>query len=378
MKKALLFAPMASVHRRFNKPNIDALRNNGFEVHLLANFENGEGPEKHNSQYRVDSINDGLIVHSMPFSRSSLIKNISLISKIRQLLHTEQFDIVHTHTETGGILMRLTFANNHKTKFCYTPHGMSFYKGSSFFSHLVYKPIEKLICSSMDANLAMNLEELEYLNKWDDSTARFVHGIGLDINRIKSVDINCRTEIRKEFDIPKEALLLLSIGELNDNKNHIVAIEALSKIEPNKRPYYLICGVGDLKLKLNESIKRLGLDDRVILAGYRSDIPQIIAASDIFIFPSFHEGLPVSVLEAMAGGLPAIISKIRGNVDLIKDGENGYLFSPTDANELYQKLCLVLNSASKRSAMGLLNSKLANNYSFDVVKAELQDIYLSL
>ncbi len=371
-------APMGSVHRRFNKANIEALKECGYEVHLLANFSVGDGPEVHNADFVKECEGKGIYTHSLPFSRGSLLKNINLISSINSLIQSHGFQIVHTHTETGGILLRLCKNPQNASFFCFTPHGMSFYKGSSLISQLVYRPIEKWICQRMDANLAMNREEMDSLLKWNRKTARFVHGIGLDISRMKVSSESCRNGIRKGLKIPEDALLILSIGELNTNKNHAAVIKALKSVDRAVRPYYLICGVGEEEANLKKLIKESGLEEYVTLAGYRSDIPQIVAASDIFVFPSFHEGLPVSVLEAMAGGLPVMASAIRGNVDLITDDNNGYLFSPENPDEITDKLNRLLTSAEKRKKMGELNAQLAEQYSFDVVKKELVDIYSGL
>jgi len=375
MKKALLLAPMGSVHRRFNKANLDALQSLGVHVHLLANFSDGDGPEQQNSAYANECSNNGITIHSLPFYRGSLIKNIEFIKEIKKLLRRYQFDIVHAHTETGGILLRLCFKEKNNSQFFFTPHGMSFYKGSSMISQLIYKPIEHWICDGMDCNLAMNFEELEYLKKWNRSSANYVHGIGLNIKSFSCPEDNARCVIRKEFNIPADSKVLLSIGELNHNKNHEVVIKAISEICPENRPYYIICGVGNLKNHLLDLCKKYGVYEQVIFAGFRSDIAYIISASDIFVFPSFHEGLPVSVLEAMAGGLPTVLSKIRGNVDLVADGENGFLFEPTDYQTLTKRINTLLEDEGLCEQMGHLNIEISNKFSYEVVISELKLFY---
>ncbi len=368
-------APMGSVHRRFNKANIRALIESGYEVHLLANFTDGEGPEVHNTAFARECTSEGIRIKSLPFCRGSLMKNIRLLPALKEYLQTERFDLVHTHTETGGILLRLCKPAQNGSVFIFTPHGMSFYKGSSLKSQLVYKPLERWICSGMDRNLAMNNEEMHYLQLWNNRTARFVHGIGLDIERMQVDPASVRESIRSGLGIPADALMLLSVGELNSNKNHSAAIKALAMIPADKRPYYVICGVGNLEGPLRELIAELGLESHVRLAGYRSDIPSMVASADIFVFPSYHEGLPVSVLEAMAGGLPVIASAIRGNVDVIRDDHNGYLFNPSSPEEIAGALSKLIADPAKRSEMGHRNREIAAGYSLSVVQDELTRIY---
>ncbi len=371
MKKALMIAPMASVHRRFNKSNISALQKLGYEVHLAANFNNGEGSEQLNEKYQKECEEKGIVTHSIPFVRAVGKKNITLVKKLASLIKSESFDIVHAHTETGGLLLRMAMMSLKKNfKAVYTPHGMSFYKGSGIKSRLVYRPIEKWICSKMDKNLAMNAEELEVLNKWEGKTAAFVHGIGVDLTRFENAESN----IREELELSENTVLITAVGELNDNKNHKVVINALSKLK-DLDFCFVICGVGELEQKLNTIAKEAGIEDKFKLLGYRKDIPNVLGGSDIFVFPSFHEGLPVSVMEAMASSLPVAASKIRGNVDLIKDGDGGFLCDPDDIDAFSQVLETLINDADKRRAMGEKNKLNSALYSLESVEKELIEIY---
>lgn len=122
--------------------------------------------------------------------------------------------------------------------------------------------------------------------------------------------------------------MILSVGEVNNNKNHKVGIEALAKLN-DPDVYYVICGRGPSMEAHRELAKELGVGDRVILTDYRTDVADFYKMADVFLFPSFREGLPVAVMEAMASGLPVIATKIRGSSDLVQQGA---LFDPTDAD----------------------------------------------
>ena len=368
-----MLAPMGSVHRRFNRANIIALQRLGYQVDLVANFENGDGPEAHNGEYVDECIGNGIKAYSIPFKRHSLWGNLSCIPKIRRLLLDNQYDIVHAHTETGGLLLRLVAGIKGNSRFFYTPHGMSFWKGSSLKSQLVYRPLEHWICSCMDMNLGMNREELDVLRSWNENTSAFVHGIGLDLKRFYT-DERSRCDVRSEFGVTEEDTLIVSVGELDDNKNHSVVIKALSHLSnPNFK--YVICGVGPNRDNLIQMAVNVGIQDKVALAGYRSDIPDILSAADLFVFPSFHEGLPVSALEAMACGLPIICSKIRGNVDIVKDGQNGFLFEPTDNKVLAALIRKIMEDKPLGSNFGEYNKRFVNKFSQEAVVVELSKLY---
>lgn len=374
MKTMLLLAPMGSIHTRFNLANIEAIRQLNYKLTIVANFDVCDGPEKRNMLFAEKWKGEGIEVISFPFVRHSLLGNLRLISQLRNFLKERRFDFIHTHTETGGLLLRLCGCVPGK-KF-YTIHGMSFWKGGPIKPRLVYKPIERFICSGMDANLGMNKEELYFLTKWNKRTAHYVHGVGLNVARMQNPS-RSREQMREEFGLAESDKFIASIGELDDNKNHITVIKALATLG-RKDFKYVVCGVGPNKDMLLAEAERMGLKDNVILAGYRSDIPDVLNAADIFVFPSFHEGMPVSALEAMACGLPIICSEIRGNVDIIREGDNGYLFQPSDVETLARKLEYLLDDAEKRKVMGLKNKENVKDFSLESVTEELKRIYKSV
>ncbi len=376
MKKVLLFSPTGSIHSRFNLANIKAISEMGYELHLLSNFDNGPGPEGKNQAFAQWCAEQGFYIHNMPFVRGASLKNIALVKSLKAFLHDEGFDIVHAHTETGGLLLRLASSVKDSSKFIYTAHGMSFWKGCPLKNRILYKSIEEWICRGMDANLGMNLEEIEFLRGINPKTAFFVHGIGLNLVKFQKKG-RARSEMRAEFGINEDDKLIVSVGELDDNKNHAMVIEALSHLNI-KGFKYVICGVGPNKDKLEKMAIDTGLNNDVVLSGYRTDIPDILHAADLFVFPSFHEGMPVAALEAMACGLPLICSKIRGNVDIVKDGFNGFLFELNDTTSLAKKMELLIKDEKLAKTMGEDNLKRINNYSIESVTNELTQVYNSI
>lgn len=373
MKKALLFAPMSSVHERFNIANINALKELGAVVHLLANFSSDE----HSRDYKKKCTDEKLIVHDMPFSRHSLKSNFQYIKQIKELLKSQNFDIVHAHTETGGILLRLAMSANKNTKYFYTAHGMSFYKGSSLKSQIIYKPIERFICKKMDANLAINQEEFFYLKKWKPNAAHFVHGAGFDMEAITSAKVDIEKK-KTELGIPLDRKLILSVGELNENKNHIIILKAIAGMKEEERPYLLICGEGEKRNELLSYAKSFSFEEKLFLPGYRYDMSEIFHIADLFVFPSYHEGLSFSLMQAMAAGLPVICSNIRGNVDLIQENEGGFLVQPQDNGTIRLYIEKLLNDKSLCNEFSKKNKKKVQLYSDIEVTKELEKLYLTI
>lgn len=372
MKKALLIAPMASTLERFCKVNMEVLREQGYELHLAANFASGTYEQiEHDQKYLRKAEAEGIIVHPIKFKRQSFFSNMGNLKEFKKLIKNEEFDVIHAHTETGGLMLVLAASKAGETKLVFTPHGMSFYKGSSIKSHIVYRPVERWLCSKCDAVIAINQEELTVLKKWNERTAYFTHGIGVDIAPTTIADVSQK---RSELGIPQDSVLVTSLGELTQRKNHIACIRAISKID-NPNVYYLICGVGELRGKLLHEAESLEIGSQVVLPGFRRDVADILACSDIFAFPSYQEGLSVALMEAMTAGLPVVCSKIRGNIDLINEGEGGCLIDSDDSEGFAKAIDKLAKSPELRRKMGEYNQKAVKRYSKEVVKGELLNVY---
>ena len=160
-----------------------------------------------------------------------------------------------------------------------------------------------------------------------------VHGVGfiqMSVFNLRARALQTSTVRQEKLAIHRSAIVVVSVGELNRNKNNEVIIRALGKLERNDI-YYVLCGEGKLKDDLYRLAKRLGLGERVRFLGYRTDIEDILLMADIFVLPSFREGLSRALMEAMACGLPCVVSAIRGNKDQLTM-EKADISSPSDVD----------------------------------------------
>jgi glycosyltransferase EpsD len=179
-----------------------------------------------------------------------------------------------------------------------------------------------------------------------------------------------RQKKREEIGIPQEAHLLISVGELSERKNHKVVVDSLQSLSDNY--WYLIVGKGELK----EELQHLDKTGRLKIVGYRNDIKELLWASDLFVFPSLQEGLPVALMEAMAAGLPIVCSRIRGNVDLIQDGKGGYLFDPHDIEGCTQKIWRIVKDDC--SEMSRTNLDIIQKFDVNYVNSLMEQIYKNI
>ena len=114
---------------------------------------------------------------------------------------------------------------------------------------------------------------------------------------------------------------------------------------------------------------------RTLFLGFRRDVPALLGAADVFLFPSFQEGLPVSLMEAMAAGLPCLVSRVRGNRDLIQNGEGGRLREPLDAEGFAEDLAELLKAPGQMAEMGRRNRQVIQGYGLEKVQEHMAALY---
>jgi len=179
---------------------------------------------------------------------------------------------------------------------------------------------------------------------------------GVDIELFQT-PVN-RNEVKAEFGIPPDAMVIGTVANFRKVKNHVCllkALDILSKSHPELRVLLVGRGFPDdpenSEPDIRRLIKELGIGDRVIFAGYRSDIPRILRAIDIFCLPSLSEGLPVSILEAMAARIPVVGSDVRGIREVVSKEITGLLFPVNDHGSLAVMIERLINDSDLRASL---------------------------
>ena len=362
-KNALVIATIGAFIRSFELNNISILQQMGYTVHVATNM--------HYSQYAFLDFERifkerNIIAHHIDFERSPFSKsNFKAKKQIQNIIAENEISLVHCHTPVGGVIGRLAAKKFRKSglKLIYTVHGLQFYNGAPKKDWMLFYPVEKLLSRYADAMITINLEDYETVKA--------------KMKAKKNYYVPGRAEKRAELGIKDDQIFLLSVGELNDNKNHCIVINALSKLN-NKKIKYIIAGVGPIKETLQSLISALGLQKQVFLVGQRPDIPELLKCADIFVFPSIREGLSVSLMEAMAGGVPVICSKIRGNVDLIDDGKGGILCEVNSADDYANGIKTLIDNEQLRVEYARYSDNKIKNFSLTVVDKKMREIYSSV
>ena len=372
MKKFLIVAHYSRFLVQFELNDVRLLQLMGFEVHYATNYQQ---EDMFSGAIKIIQEN-GVILHQIDFVRSpyNIPANIKAYRQLKNLMVKEKFSGVHCHTPMAGALARLAANATHTAPVLYTAHGFHFYKGCPLKNRLIYQTAETFLARYTDAQITINQEDYAAAQKFPlRGKAYYVPGIGVDVKKISSVQVDRATK-REELGIPEDAFVFVSVGELNENKNHRTVIRAFAKTDMTNS-YYLICGEGELKQEHLKLAEELGVSDRVRFLGFRTDVSEILRACDCFVFPSFREGLSVSLMEAMAAGLPCIASRIRGNVDLLPDSR--YLFESSDEAALCQLMCDIVDGVQVRQEC-TRNKKTLEQYDVRNVSEQMKNIYTEL
>lgn len=295
---------------------------------------------------------------------------------LSRILKENNVEVIHCNTPVGGLIGRLCGLRFHTKKVIYTVHGFHFYKGAPLINRTVFKWAEQMMAHWTDVIITMNQEDYEAAKKLrlrKGGKVYKVHGVGIDLGSFENIQVD-RAAKRAELGLKDTDVLCISAGDLVPRKNYETAIKAIVKVKDSNL-HYLICGVGSEETRLKKMAEALGIEDRVHFAGFRTDMKELLKTADIFLFSSLQEGLPRSLMEAMAAGLPAVASGIRGNVDLIEEGKGGILCEPQNAAAFARALRLLIKNPSLRGKMGERNLKTIQDYDTSVVEREIRDIY---
>ncbi len=371
-----MLASVASMIDLFNMDNIEILLGLGYEVDAAANFEFGSITSRERvDEFRRELECRGIGVYHVPIPRDlSHVRDMAVSYRmIKELADKKSYDIVHCHSPIGGVLCRLACrsARRHGTKVIYTAHGFHFFKGAGLRAWMLYYPAEMICSFFTDVLVTINREDYQAAKRFYAGRNVYVPGAGVRTDEIKNTVVD-RKEKRTEFGFTDSDFVFMSTGQVSVRKNHETVIRALAQIQ-DKSIKYLIAGFGELEDMLRQLAAELGVSERVIFAGYRQDVKELLHAVDAFAFPSLQEGLPAALMEAMAAGLPVVASRIRGNIELIEDGKGGYLVDCHDSAAFAQAISKVLHSDME--AMGVANRERIQMFDIRRVNTCMRKIY---
>ena len=285
-------------------------------------------------EYIQGMLDEGYQIHTIPISRSMHpLKHIRSIWKLYRYFRQEKFDIVHVHTPVAALVGRIAAFIARVPFVVYTAHGFYFHDDMSNTKRRPHIFLEKVAGKVTDLMFTQSEEDAKTTIEKKIMTAGRVYAIGngVDIEKFNPHNYSKRNAFRKELKIPKNACVIGMIGRQVAEKGVVEFFEAAKMVhEIHEDVYFLLVGdrlVSDHAVAVDRAILEAqeAVGSRLILTGMRSDIPKLLSIMDLFTLPSWREGMPRTIIEAMMMGLPVVATDIRGSREEVLPEETGLL-----------------------------------------------------
>jgi glycosyltransferase involved in cell wall biosynthesis len=302
----------------------------------------------------------GVRVHFCP----SLVRELSPIRDVRSLLQLtrlfqrEKFDLVHLNSSKAGVLGRIAARLAGIQAVVYHVRGFAFHEFSSRSARLAFGGIEAVLARLTDRVIFVNDEERLWAARWHIVPASRSCTIynGADLNLFCPAErVRLRTIARGQFEVDEGQCGIGFVGRFWEQKHPQIIIPtlvALVRRFPELDPVLLMAGDGPLLEDVRRVAHAHGIERRLRMLGWRSDIPAVLAAADVVFLPSLWEGLPRVLIEAACLGVPAVAANVKGNREVIVDRQTGLLVPARDPEAAAEALGWLLSSPAVLSAFG--------------------------
>jgi glycosyltransferase involved in cell wall biosynthesis len=340
--------------RQFLLPLVDALSAEGHEVDIAC----APGPYFPELQKR------GYRMIANPVDRSLHVGRHAMeVWRTWRLLRRNRYDVVHVHTPIASLVGRLAARLAGVPAILYTAHGFYFHDDMSALKRRLFITLEqfgswcghRILCvSDEDRQAALRLGIAR-----PGSIETIYNGIDTEHFSPRRFGAEDRRQIRERLGIPLDALVVGTVGRMVREKGLLELVAAAGQLA-DKHPRLHLLIVGDelpsdhdgVKARLREALASAGLDQRVTLPGLVPDPAPMLAAMDLFTLPSYREGMPISLLEAMAMELPCVTTDVRGCREEVVHGESGWIVAPRDAARLAEALDEALSDPVEAARRG--------------------------
>jgi glycosyltransferase involved in cell wall biosynthesis len=278
------------------------------------------------------------------------LKDLLALIEIFRYIKKNNIQIVHTHSSKAGILGRLAARLAKAKIIIHTVHGWSFNDYQPFFVRRIFIALERLTAQFTHKLIVASYYDKEkgLKNRIGQEDRYKLIRYGIDYTEFLKTEQN----LKEELGIGANDLVVGMIACFKPQKSpqdFIKAAFITSEKFPNVK--FLLVGDGALRNRVKKLINKFNLQDKLILTGWRRDIPKILSTIDIFVLTSLWEGLPVSALEALVSSRPVVATNTGGIREIIFEGKNGFLVKSKDMEKLSERLTLLLKDDNLRRIM---------------------------
>lgn len=305
------------------------------------------------------------------------IKDLLCIGEIKRLIEMEKPDVVHLNSSKAGVIGSIAAKlSKHKTKIIYTCHGWVFNESLNPLIRIIYLGLEKFTGSFKDKIICISEPDRRSAIKYRITKSEKLVTIynGIDLNLMSFLEKDCA---RQELGLPADRIIIGNIANFFKTKGLEFLIEAADMLINKQRQdiIFAIIGDGELRPQLEEQIKNKNLSSSFLLLGKKQSAAKYLKAFDVYVSSSVKEGVPYSILEAMAAGLPIIATAVGGVPEVIKNEANGLLIDAENPLAISKKINLLLTDNSLTSRLVQRAASDINNYSLEGQISQTLDAY---
>ena len=297
--------------------------------------------------------------------------------RILRFLARRRFDIVHTHSSKAGILGRVAAWLAGVPVVIHTPHVLPFEQRTGWLARGIYRWAELLAGRLSTRLVALSAYEKRLMIRTGIARPWQVQIIHNGVELREPMSASARRAKRRELSLSPDAFVVGCVGRLVEQKGHVHLIRAARQVVdgvPNA--VFLIAGDGPLRGELCAEAARLGLADRIRFLGQREDVPELMEVFDVFGLPSLWEAMPYTILEAMAAGLPVVVSNVSGLGEFVQHDRQGLLVPLGDAASLAGAVMGLGTDRGRRTRMGARGrGRVNNHYGVPRFAAMLERLY---
>lgn len=321
------------------------------------------------SRLRAEGIDCVVIPSSKAF-------DFSITKPLMELIQDRQIQIIHAHGSRAASNL-LWVAKRTGLPLIYTVHGWSFHDGQNMLIYKLRAWSEKLICKLAKTVICVSGSNAQTGHDTFGLKGETVIENGVDTDRFSPEASH--DAIRHELGIDEKGIIVSFIARMTLQKAPLLYLEALkSAHEANERITGLMIGGGDMDDEVATYIEQNEMSSFVKRRPFRTDIPNVLALTDIYCLPSKWEGLSIALLEAMSMALPVIVTPTDGTHEVIREGENGLITPFDDAQQLAENLLKLADDPDMRRKLGeAARQTILQRFSAQRVSDQVVDIYRS-
>lgn len=305
----------------------------------------------------------------------------AFLAEFAVFLRKRRVDVLHTHSSKAGILGRFAAALARVPVVVHTVHGWGFHDFQRAPVRAAYVLLERAAARTTDRLIAVSVENRDRGLAEGIGTGSLYRVIrsGIDAREF-GAPTRPRAETRRSLGLPEDARVVLTVGNFKPQKAPLDFIRMAAEVRRHSRDaWFVMAGDGELLEASGRLARELGVADRIVFAGWRRDVPDLLHAADVFALTSLFEGLPRSVLQAQAAGLPVIATRAGGTPEAVQEGISGHILAPRDVSGFASRVVELLTDPDRARAMGEAGkARLGREFDIRVMLGQVEDVYRDL